>query len=71
MAWNWQLNTWPSFTWDKHKLEAYEHAFILNAGVIIGSSEHISNEDKQDLFIHLLSSEAVDTESGTTQAIMR
>ena len=45
----------------KDKLEKYERAFILNAGVIIGSSEHLSKEDKQDLLIQLLSSEAVDT----------
>ncbi|GGI87682.1 Fic family protein [Legionella impletisoli] len=61
MAWNWQLKNWPNFTWDKDSLEKYEHEFILSAGVIIGSSEHISNEDKQELFVQLLSSEAVDT----------
>ena len=61
MTWNWQLKNWPNFTWNQSQLEKYEHEFILNAGVIIGSSEHISNEDKQELFIQLLSSEAVDT----------
>lgn len=61
MTWNWQLQNWPNFAWDKDKLEKYEREFILSAGVIIGSSEHLSNEDKQDLFIQLLSSEAVDT----------
>ncbi|HAF87390.1 MAG TPA: DUF4172 domain-containing protein [Leeuwenhoekiella sp.] len=61
MTWNWQLKNWPNFAWDKDKLEKYERAFILNAGVIIGSSEHLSKEDKQDLLIQLLSSEAVDT----------
>ncbi len=61
MAWSWQLKNWPNFTWNKDKLGKYEHEFILNAGVIIGSSEHISTEDKQELFVQLLSSEAVDT----------
>ncbi|MCC5791289.1 MAG: Fic family protein [Legionellaceae bacterium] len=61
MTWNWQLQNWPNFAWDKDKLEKYERAFILSVGVIIGSSEHFSNEDKQELFIQLLSTEAVDT----------
>ena len=61
MVWNWQLKNWPNFTWDKEKLECYEKDFILKSGVIIGSSKHISKEDKQELFIQLLSSEAVDT----------
>jgi|SRR3990167_6811990 len=61
MTWSWQLENWPNFTWNKDKLEKYEHEFILRAGVIIGSYLHISNEDKQELFIQLLSSEAVDT----------
>jgi Fic family protein len=61
MAWNWQFKNWPNFTWDKDKIKKHENSFILNSGVIIGSSEHISNEDKQELFVQLLSSEAVDT----------
>jgi Fic family protein len=61
MAWNWQLKNWPNFTWDKEKLVKYEHSFVLKAGVIIGSSEHISKKDKQELFVQLLSDEALDT----------
>lgn len=54
MTWNWQLQNWPYFAWDKDKLEKYEREFILSAGVIIGSSEHLSNEDKQDLYNYYL-----------------
>ncbi|STX27674.1 Filamentation induced by cAMP protein Fic [Legionella beliardensis] len=61
MTWNWQLKDWPNFTWDKDKLLQFEHSFILEAGIIIGSSTHISNEDKQELFVQLLSTEALDT----------
>lgn len=61
MTWNWQQPEWPNFTWDQDKLEQYERAFVLNAGVMIGSSEHISRDDRQALYIQLLSSEAVDT----------
>ena len=61
MIWNWQLPDWPNFSWDKDKLDKYEQAFILNAGVIIGTSEHLSKNNKQELFIQLLSTEAVDT----------
>lgn len=61
MVWNWQLKNWPNFTWNKDKLEKYEHTFILKSGVVIGSSQHISSEDKQELLVQLLSTEAVDT----------
>lgn len=61
MVWNWQLKNWPNFTWNQETLEKYEHAFTLSAGVIIGSSAHISHADQDELFVQLLSSEAVDT----------
>jgi Fic family protein len=61
MVWNWQLNNWPNFTWDAKKIEQYEALFLLKSGVILGSSQHISEDDKQELFVELLSSEAMDT----------
>ncbi|HCR5157341.1 TPA: DUF4172 domain-containing protein, partial [Legionella pneumophila] len=38
MKWNWQLESWPNFTWDSDKLVAFEQSFTEGAGIIIGSS---------------------------------
>ncbi|KTC88584.1 Fic family protein [Legionella cincinnatiensis] len=61
MKWNWQLGNWPNFTWDSNKLVEYEQSFTENAGIIIGSSQHISQEGKQNLFIDLMCTDALDS----------
>ncbi len=61
MKWNWQLESWPNFTWDSDKLVVYEQSFTENAGIIIGSSQHISQEGKQNLFIDLMCTDALDS----------
>lgn len=61
MKWNWQLESWPNFTWDSDKLVVYEQSFTECAGIIIGSSQHISQEGKQNLFIDLMCTDALDS----------
>lgn len=61
MKWNWQLENWPKFTWDSDKLVMLEQSFTENAGIIIGSSQHISQEGKQNLFIDLMCTDALDS----------
>lgn len=61
MKWNWQLESWPNFTWDSDKLVAFEQSFTEGAGIIIGSSQHISQEGKQNLFIDLMCTDALDS----------
>ena len=61
MTWNWQLENWPKFTWDQDKLTAYERSFIEGAGIIIGSSHHISKENNQGLLIELMCTDALDS----------
>ncbi len=61
MKWNWQLENWPNFTWDSDKLVAFEQSFTEGAGIIIGSSQHISQEGKQNLFIDLMCTDALDS----------
>lgn len=61
MKWNWQLESWPNFTWDSDKLVVYEQSFTEGAGIIIGSSQHISQEGKQNLFIDLMCTDALDS----------
>ncbi len=61
MSWNWQLENWPKFTWDSDKLVMLEQSFTENAGIIIGSSQHISQEGKQNLFMDLMCTDALDS----------
>ena len=61
MVWNWQLEDWPNFKWDRERHARSERAFIERAGVVIGSAKHLIEPDRQKLSIELLSHEAVDT----------
>lgn len=61
MKWNWQLSDWPKFTWEKDKMLVHERSFTEGAGIIIGSSRHISQENNQNLFIELMCTDAVDS----------
>lgn len=61
MKWNWQLEDWPKFTWEQDKLSTYERSFIEGAGIIIGSSQHISKEGNQSLLIELMCTDALDS----------
>lgn len=61
MVWNWQLQNWPNFNWDPDKLTKMEQLFIENGGIIIGSSQHVSREDNQNLIIELMSTDALNS----------
>jgi Fic family protein len=61
MAWNWQQNGWPEFTWDQRKLDRAEALFTEGAGVVIGLSRRLSADERASLSIELMSHEAVDT----------
>ncbi len=61
MKWNWQFEEWPKFTWDQDKLITYERSFSEGAGIIIGSSQHISKEGNQSLLVELMSTDALDS----------
>ena len=61
MMWNWQLRDWPEFIRDRQKLAAREARFLEQAGLLIGTSRHISDEDRIELGISVMSLEAIDT----------
>ena len=61
MAWNWQLRDWPEFIRDQQKLAAREARFLEQAGVLIGTARHTSDEDRIELSISVMSLEAIDT----------
>jgi Fic family protein len=61
MAWNWELQEWPNFEWRPERLRIREQAFIENAAIAVGTMRHLGKDDREDVVIELLSSDAVST----------
>lgn len=60
-TWNWQQKDWPEFLYNSAKLEALEAEFLRQAGVFMGAIRHVGEDDKQQLCVELISSEALNT----------
>lgn len=60
-SWNWQQPDWPDFSYDATKLRAREEQFLLNAGIFLGASKHIAEQEKLSFAIEIMSDEAVET----------
>lgn len=61
MPWNWQKPDWPSFRWDRARLEAAEKQFLVSGGVFVGTVRHLGKEERDQLTIEAMSTEAVTT----------
>lgn len=61
VKWNWQLNEWPQFIYDKEALVQLEHQFLQRSGIISGAFMHINEPDKIRFLVELLSDEAQKT----------
>jgi Fic family protein len=61
IQWNWEKPEWPNFTWDPARLAARERAFLLHAGVTIGATQHLGNEEREWLLVETMSNEALTT----------
>jgi Fic family protein len=61
MTWNWQQPDWPSFRWDRTRLENAEKQFLVSGGVFVGSVRHLGKEERDQLTIAATSTEAVTT----------
>ncbi|MFZ1803422.1 MAG: Fic family protein [Nitrospira sp.] len=61
MTWNWQLEDWPNFTYDRQTLAQNETQFIHEAGMVHGATKHLTEGEKSQLTIDLISNEAVTT----------
>src|SRR2546421_8545747 len=61
MVWNWQQPDWPSFLWDRARLEAAEKRFLVSGGVFLGAIQHLGNEEHDQLTIEAMSTEAMTT----------
>jgi Fic family protein len=61
MPWNWQQPNWPNFVWDEDKLARAEILFAENAGIAIGTTQHLDDDSRETLTIEIMSGEACDT----------
>ena len=60
-TWNWQQEDWPQFRYNSAKLVALEAEFLRQSGVFIGAVKHVSDDDRQQLTVELISDEAYNT----------
>ena len=61
MIWNWQRRDWPNFRWDAARLEAAENQFLVSGGVFVGTIRHLGKEERDQLTVEAMSTEAVTT----------
>ena len=61
MKWNWQKPAWPRFRWDQRALSEREGRFLREAGVVVGALKHVGEDQRSNLVIELISTEAVKT----------
>ncbi|MGH1352965.1 MAG: Fic family protein [Methyloligellaceae bacterium] len=61
MKWNWKQPHWPDFQWDRSKLENIEAQFLHTSGVLDGALKHFDTQDREQVTIDLMSTEALKT----------
>jgi Fic family protein len=61
MTWNWQLPDWPRFTWHRPRLDAAEQQFLVGEGTFFGAIKHLGDEDRNQLTVEAMSTEALTT----------
>lgn len=61
MVWSWTRPDWPDFRYDASALEPFERKFLLSSGEILGAVHHVSQPEREQLRIELLSEEAMQT----------
>ena len=59
--WNWQQQNWPQFSYDETTLRDLEYKFIQSSGMALGAFAHVSEDEKEQLLIEVLSDEALKT----------
>jgi Fic family protein len=61
MIWNWQQPDWPHFTWTQARLAAAEKEFLMASGMFIGAIKHLGDEERNQLIVEAMSTEALTT----------
>tara|TARA_R110002020_G_scaffold36134_9_gene108639 strand:- start:1529 stop:2629 length:1101 start_codon:yes stop_codon:yes gene_type:complete len=61
MPWNWEHPDWPDFAWDSAALAPAESRFQRQSGIVVGALKHVTDSQKEELIIDLISTEALKT----------
>ncbi len=61
MTWNWQQPDWPHFTWNQDRLAVAEQQFLVRGGVLLGTVKHLGEEERNQLTVEAMSTEAMTT----------
>lgn len=61
MLWNWQLPDWPKFTYDSERIMQYERKFLLESGGSQAFLKNISNDEKNQFVVEILSLEGLES----------
>src|SRR6202451_3484054 len=61
MTWNWQQPHWPHFTWEEGRLALAEQQFLVGGGVLLGTVKHLGEEERNQLTVEAMSTEALTT----------
>ena len=61
MKWNWQQPDWSNFSWNRARFTKAEEQFLVGSGVFVGAIRHLEAEDKDQLTIESMSTEALTT----------
>jgi Fic family protein len=61
MTWNWQHPDWSDFTWNRDRLAPAEKEFLLGSGVFLGAIKHLGDDDRNQLTVEAMSTEALTT----------
>jgi Fic family protein len=61
MSWNWQQPGWPEFAWNQRRLALAEQQFLVGGGVFVGAVKHLGEEDRNQLTVEAMSTEALTT----------
>lgn len=61
MMWSWQQSDWPNFRWNAERLRKAEEEFLLGSGMFAGTIKHRGDEDREQLKIQAISTEALTT----------
>ena len=61
MTWNWQKSDWPDFRWKAARLALAEKEFLIAGGKLAGTVKHLGEEEREDITVDSMSTEAVTT----------
>jgi len=61
MTWNWEKPDWPNFRWKQARLALAEKEFLIGSGMLTGTVKHLADEEREQLTVESMSTEAVTT----------